>query len=145
MARKGPPGEQLWGSPGSWWGVTDANEDEQGLGCSEPESWILHKSRAGRVTFKACRGLRGDTCTAYHTWVLPGRAARSMMRQRRVHGLCKSGPLPTHILLWKAACWNRESQAPGPGFESCLCRLCDSSRLIHTMKIRPALLCFTGS
>lgn len=47
------PGEQLWVSPGSRWGAMDANEDEQGQGCYEPDSWILCKSRPGRVTFRA--------------------------------------------------------------------------------------------
>lgn len=34
-------------------GAVDANEDEQGLGQYEPDSWILCKGRVRRVTFRA--------------------------------------------------------------------------------------------
>lgn len=90
-------------APGGGGGV-DANEDEQGQGCYDPDSWILCKSRAERVTLRV--GLTwGAAGICMVRRVLPARPRclwqaqpRSMMRQRRVHGLCQSvleGPSPS--------------------------------------------------
>lgn len=96
LGRKGSWGvalEQPWQLGGRGGRVVDADEDGQGQGRYEPDSWILCKGRAGRVTFRLA--LPGDLQgpvwrdTYSHTWVQLGGAARGMM-ERKGQSLAKS-------------------------------------------------------